>query len=455
MTSVSMSTGYQCPTCGKTFTRKSGLQIHLPSHSKQANFACRKGCGKKFLRSNDRNRHERAQHGEKAIICEGCGERFGRKDALYSHLRSKAGSTCKAVSSLPGIRQSTSKTNTAHTDNAPRQFLDESENLMDTSDSAARSDPEYIKYLEAENKRIQEENRQLRMELDDDIMPGIQQSTSETNVHHSNHALHPFRDEYQNSEGELRPARRYWSFAYASLDEFWENAEVKAAREMFGKSLMRCNVCFQRFITETSFAMHLVEHIVNYHICPFRCPLCSKKFNFSSTLTSHLHNTSRGCSPTAQLLWNGKVKSLRWGCGKGLSEGESNHDHLDECNDCLNGLPTVEDALCAVAFDQLTDLWAYNPEIVPALDATLGCNEAEDHRDTFKDNPLRLMRLLHEQIKNDTAWEPVSGSQNSNSRIRMKEIRGEQWFASILEILEYAPNVEARAESESSESSEV
>jgi hypothetical protein len=144
-----------------------------------------------------------------------------------------------------------------------------------------------------------------------------------------------------------------------------------------------------------------MEHIVQWCTKPFSCPSCTLwGFGFNSMLFSHLHNISKRSSQTIQVLRNGKLRVLSWGCGKDLSERESSHEHLDSCQECQRGRLAVEDILGVVAFEQLTDLWACVPSIVLHLDKLLGRNGVDDEG-VWKDNPLRLLRLLHEQIKED------------------------------------------------------
>jgi uncharacterized Zn-finger protein len=49
---------WQCPTCHKSFVRKSILRDHKMSHAGERPFNCSE-CGKGFTRKNDMKRHEK------------------------------------------------------------------------------------------------------------------------------------------------------------------------------------------------------------------------------------------------------------------------------------------------------------------------------------------------------------------------------------------------------------
>lgn len=125
----SASSNHQCGLCSKTLTRNSGLDEHLLSHQKLQTLTCRKGCQKKFIRPTDRNKHERAAHGEKKLSCSGCGKKFGRRDALKSHLNSKANSACapSALDNQGALTESSTsheshKSHEASEQAAPRRY---------------------------------------------------------------------------------------------------------------------------------------------------------------------------------------------------------------------------------------------------------------------------------------------------------------------------------------------
>jgi hypothetical protein len=88
---------FRCLTCQRSFSRRTILENHQRTHTREKPFACKvPGCDKSFAQQSDRTRHGQSQHGEKSFICGGariaglswgCGRAFARKDGLLEHHR--------------------------------------------------------------------------------------------------------------------------------------------------------------------------------------------------------------------------------------------------------------------------------------------------------------------------------------------------------------------------------
>ncbi|KAI8837789.1 hypothetical protein BJ741DRAFT_603277 [Chytriomyces cf. hyalinus JEL632] len=84
------------PGCGKQFDRKFNFEKHCKTHDEHRprNFVCHT-CNKSFLRAYDLKRHTEAHQDVEAvgpeyqsrIVCEHCGKRYSRPDALVRHSR--------------------------------------------------------------------------------------------------------------------------------------------------------------------------------------------------------------------------------------------------------------------------------------------------------------------------------------------------------------------------------
>ena len=88
---------FDCPICGKAFTRNLNLEGHVRSHKGEKPHKCSM-CGKRFARKNDQTRHEDLHSGKKKHICTGklgdqlydgevwgCGKDFWRAHKLAQH----------------------------------------------------------------------------------------------------------------------------------------------------------------------------------------------------------------------------------------------------------------------------------------------------------------------------------------------------------------------------------
>jgi hypothetical protein len=94
---------FSCTLCPKRFTRRFSLDNHLRTHTNDRPFRC-SHCEKAFTRRHDHQVHTRTVHlSEKVFVCRGqmrfgkawgCGERFNRSSNFNRHLRSNGGRGC-------------------------------------------------------------------------------------------------------------------------------------------------------------------------------------------------------------------------------------------------------------------------------------------------------------------------------------------------------------------------
>jgi uncharacterized C2H2 Zn-finger protein len=96
---------FDCTQCGRTFTRRHNLNMHMGSHTapNEKKYIC-PTCGRSFKRKGDLTRHETTKHSEaKPFICGGvlkdgsswgCGHDFTRGDMLDRHWKGTKGKAC-------------------------------------------------------------------------------------------------------------------------------------------------------------------------------------------------------------------------------------------------------------------------------------------------------------------------------------------------------------------------
>uniref|UniRef100_A0A3B3YM67 C2H2-type domain-containing protein n=1 Tax=Poecilia mexicana TaxID=48701 RepID=A0A3B3YM67_9TELE len=79
-----------CDVCGKRFSQKAHLNRHTVSHSGEKPFEC-DVCGQRYSQQANLNKHRRSHTGEKPFGCDLCGQRFSHKESHKIHMRLHSG----------------------------------------------------------------------------------------------------------------------------------------------------------------------------------------------------------------------------------------------------------------------------------------------------------------------------------------------------------------------------
>lgn len=287
------STQHRCGICSKQFSRAAILRDHIRRHEKEKPFQCGT-CDKAFASKSDLKRHEDSHAGRK-FACTKCGRQFTRRLAITKHICTQSISNAaydtvthsiETDLSLQYIQPSNTQSNITTYSSGPSQHGICSEGTCPTHSvhASSRRDGPFPDPLSIQHTP---ENYALFSGADEDE--------------------HEFSDASSDSEMSSDASDRTDTEPLPDWEEY----------------AYQCGICPAQYEYNIPFARHLVHHLEELDLRPYRCNTCKISFAFQEELAKHEIYDQKEQREEAWLSL-----PCIWNCGKVFTTADACRDHL-------------------------------------------------------------------------------------------------------------------------------
>jgi len=356
---------HQCNICSKSFSRAAILRDHIRRHGKEKPFQCQT-CDKAFANKSDLKRHEDSHAGRK-FQCERCNREFTRRLAITTHIctNSVYKPVAKSIEHEP----------------AHRYIVPSSTFRIETRDASKPSSGKpYDGSIRQSQRSVNSHLRTIPLGMPPPSANALYRPMALPTAprYHTSEVYEPMssssnHDNSNDNDDCPSPGGAHESDYDSDMSSVVSDHSVSAMPEpsRWEDPSHKCCICPAQYSSLAPFARHLVHHLEELDLRPYRCTTCCISFAFQAELVKHEVYDQR-----EQQESNLSLPCI-WNCGKVFASADACREHISAASDarCKVGM-ALESHLRITVLQQFKSLLAPEAgELLQAMQKIVGSDQ--------------------------------------------------------------------------------
>ncbi|XP_061154297.1 oocyte zinc finger protein XlCOF6-like isoform X1 [Syngnathus typhle] len=270
---------FKCSECGKTFTHKGSLKIHMIKHTGEKHFAC-SCCSKTFYLKHHMNRHMRIHTGAHPYSCSVCAKGFRDNYKLINHMRTHVAEkpfACSLCMKQFSSRECLGLHVSTHAEENPNASSRSNQSQSQVvSNFAPLSDPDDKDAMAPFSDMDRSDDGEEADKKSDDENSNFICSECGKTFDHKGH----FNRHMITHTGEKPFGCLFCTKSFTRKSDLKVHMQIKHT----GDKPFKCTVCAKTFPINRYLITHMRKH--DAHL-PFSCSACGKGFSTKEDFETH------------------------------------------------------------------------------------------------------------------------------------------------------------------------